>query len=302
MAKGLPRVEWPTLALIAGTYLIWTLAGAIIWPISPLAALGLMALATAMHSSLVHEVCHGHPTRSGMLNEALVSMNLGLIWPYRRFRSLHLRHHSNELLTDPFDDPESYYLAEFSFLRMPQWIKLVFRINNTMLGRVILGPVLGTVGLIAGDARLILGGDRDVARAWAIHLLAIVPVVLAVMLWFKIPLWLYLLAVVWPAHGIISVRTYAEHRWHEDPEGRSILVERTPLSVLFLNNNLHVVHHDQPQVPWYALPDVYRRDAAEWQARNGGYVYRNYWQLFRAHALRSKEPVVHPALGRGHRQ
>jgi fatty acid desaturase len=40
-----------------------------------------------------------------------VFLPIGLVWPFRRFKALHLRHHADERLTDPFDDPESYYLG-----------------------------------------------------------------------------------------------------------------------------------------------------------------------------------------------
>ena len=45
------------------------------------------------------------------INEAFVFLPIGLVWPYRRFKSIHLRHHADERLTDPLDDPESYYQA-----------------------------------------------------------------------------------------------------------------------------------------------------------------------------------------------
>ena len=35
-----------------------------------------------------------------------------------------------------------------------------------------------------------------------------------------------------------------------------IIEDRGPLSLLFLNNNYHVIHHIHPRVPWYKLPYV----------------------------------------------
>ena len=57
----------------------------------------------------MHEVLHGHPTRSGRVNEALVFLPIGIVWPFRRFKAIHLRHHADERLTDPFDDPYVSY-------------------------------------------------------------------------------------------------------------------------------------------------------------------------------------------------
>ena len=289
------KVEWPTVALTVVTYGVWFAAGVLLWPEYPFVTLIVMALATAQHSSLVHENLHGHPTRNRRLNEALVAINPGLIYPYRRYRETHLRHHNDARLTDPFEDPESYYKAAWRYRRMPGWLRAVLQANNTLIGRMVLGPILGGAGFMAGEARGIIADAPGARRAWALNLLGVSPVV-AALIWWGIPLWLYLLTVVWGSLALISIRTFAEHRWHETPNGRTIIVERSPLSILFLNNNLHIVHHKLPGAPWYRLPALYREKRSEWMAMNQGYVYPNYWALFRAHALRRKEPVEHPAL------
>ncbi|MCC5965346.1 MAG: fatty acid desaturase [Natronohydrobacter sp.] len=289
------RIEWPTVALIIACYGLWALAGALLWPGAPVVALAVMALMSALHSSLVHENLHGHPTRNRLVNEALVTLPLSLIYPYRRYRATHLAHHHDARLTDPIEDPESYYKAAWSHARMPRWLQGLLAVNNTMIGRILLGPVLGAAGFLAQEARLLRANAPGVRLAWGLHLVSLVPV--AALVWaFGIPFWLYGIAVVWPSLSLISIRTYAEHRWHDAPEGRTIIVERSPLSWLFLNNNLHIVHHQIPAAPWYALPRLYAERRDHWQALNHGYVYRSYWQLFRDHALRPKEPVVHPVL------
>lgn len=290
------RVEWITVCLIAGTYGGWVLAGLYVWPAFPALALTIMAILSGFHSSLVHECIHGHPTRKRWLNELLVFVNPSLIWPYRRFRTLHLRHHHDAHLTDPFEDPESYYRAQWQFRALPRWFRWVLRLNNTMMGRIILGPPLGTVGLIAGDIRAIANGDSRIRNDWILHIMGVVPVVLAVVWWFGIPLWLYLVTVCWGGLALISVRTFAEHRWFETVEGRTIIVEKTPLSLLFLNNNLHIVHHMHPSAPWYELPRLFRERRDFWIQFNGGYVFRNYTELFLRWGFRQKEWVDHPVL------
>ncbi len=290
------RVEWKTVGLIVAAYGIWAAAGLYLWPAWPALALIVMGIMAALHSSLVHECLHGHPTRKRWLNEALVTMNLSLVWPYRRFRTLHLRHHHDAHLTDPFEDPESYYRARWRFRSLPGVVRWLLRLNNTMVGRVILGPVLGAAGLIWGDMQAVRAGDRKILSDWAVHLVSLIPVVLAVTLWFGIPLWLYAITVVWGALGLISIRTFAEHRWADTVEGRTIIVERTPLSWLFLNNNLHIVHHMHPAAPWYELPGLFQAKRDFWVGFNGGYVFRNYWELFRRWGFRQKEWVDHPAL------
>lgn len=291
------KVEWPTVALTAVTYGLWVLAGAVLWPDHPIPALMVMTLATAQHSSLVHENLHGHPTRHRRLNEALVAINPGLIYPYRRYRETHLRHHHDARLTDPFEDPESYYQAAWRYRRMPGWLRAVLQVNNTLIGRMVLGPILGAAGFLTCESRGVASARPGLRRAWALNLLGILPII-AALIWWGIPVWLYLLTVVWGSFALISIRTFAEHRWHETPDGRTIIVEHSPLAILFLNNNLHIVHHKLPGAPWYRLPGLYREKRLEWMAMNQGYVYPNYWALFRAHALHRKEPVEHPVLHR----
>jgi len=290
----LARLEWPTLTLIAFCYGCWWLAGAWIYPAEPVAALAMMAVLTALHSSLTHECVHGHPTRSRLVNEVLMGLPLGIVYPYRRFKATHLAHHHDEWLTDPFEDPESYYNARWQYERMPRWLRAVLHVNNTLIGRMVLGPVLGAVGFFLSDAQALFEGKRGVRLAWALHLAGLVPLI-AILNWFGIPLWLYLVAVVWPGLSLIAIRTFAEHRWHDAPEGRTIIVERSPLGWLFLHNNLHIVHHTMPGVPWYRLPGIYAENPALWRAKNQHYVFPNYTRLFREYALRAKEPIVHPA-------
>lgn len=288
------RIEWPTVGLIALAYGGWAGAGFWLWPVAPPLALAVMAVLVGLHSSLVHECLHGHPTRHRLVNEGLMALPLYLLYPYRRYKATHLAHHADERLTDPFDDPESWYRARWQWQRMPGWLRAVLTVNNTMLGRVVIGPWLGALGFVASEWRLLRADARGVRLAWALHLpgaAAVVGLVWAM----GIPLWVYGLGVVWPSLSLIAIRTYAEHRWHHDPAGRTIIVERSPLAWLFLYNNLHIVHHSQPGVAWYRLPRLYAENRDHFRALNHGYWYPTYGAMFRAHALRPKEPVAHPA-------
>lgn len=287
--------EWPTLALIAATSAVWILLvgfygvlGA--WVVCPMAA-----VLVTLQSSLQHEVLHGHPTRNPAFNEALVYFPLGLFIPYRRFKSLHLRHHNNDRLTDPYDDPESSYLAWRDWKRLPAVIRFVLTVNNTLLGRLLIGPAVSLVGFYGAEIRKLCAGDRAVLRAWAHHLAGLVPVIFFVTVICAMPFWLYVFGIAYPAMSLLMLRTYAEHRAHENAEARSIVVEFCPVfSLLFLNNNLHVVHHAHPRAPWYRLPGIYRAARDEWRRRNEGYVFASYFDLARRYLFKVKEPVPHP--------
>ena len=108
------------------------------------------------------------------------------------------------------------------------------------------------------------------------------------------PFWAYLIAV-YIGHALIKIRTFLEHRAHDDAQGRTVIVEdRGPLAFLFLNNNLHVVHHAHPGVPWYRLPQLYGAARNGYLASNGGYRYGSYREVMRRHFWRAKDPVPHP--------
>jgi fatty acid desaturase len=70
---------------------------------------------------------------------------------------------------------------------------------------------------------------------------------------------------------------------------------------LFLNNNLHVVHHMHPGVPWYALPKLYRARRTEYLSKNQGYCFRTYGDVARQYLFRAKDPVPHPLYRDGQR-
>jgi fatty acid desaturase len=248
---------------------------------------------------LQHEALHGHPTRSPALNEALVALPLTLLIPYRRYRVLHLSHHANENITDPILDPESFYLTPAAWQRLSALMRWLLTVNNTLAGRLVVGPPLWAVRFVVGEAGAALAGVPGVRRAWAQHLLAAAPVVVWASWVCGMPLWLYGLGVVWPAFSLSMLRTFAEHRAHERVEARTLIVDDAPiLGFLFLNNNLHHLHHQRPGVPWYRLPGLYRAERLRLLAENGDYRYGGYLDLALQFLLRPKEPVAHPLINR----
>ena len=287
-------IEWPTLIVFTATYTLWAVGTALLWPISPVLAILATALAIAQYSSLTHEVLHGHPFRNQTLSEALVFPGITIYVPYLRFKDLHLQHHFDPALTDPYDDPESNFVDPALWARLPAFKKAVLRFNNTLFGRMLVGPAISFWALVKGDSALIRNGDSRVALGWALHL----PGVALVLGWLftlgTMPVWAYL-AAAYLAWSILKIRTYLEHRAHDAARARTVVIEsRGPLSLLFLNNNFHVVHHMHPGVAWYRLPGLYLSNREHYLRRNDGYLYRSYTEIFRAFLFRAKDPVPHP--------
>ncbi|MCT8159577.1 fatty acid desaturase [Pseudoruegeria sp. SHC-113] len=292
---GKGGVEWITLATLAGCYGAWALAIFCLADLSPLAAGLLAALAIALHSSLQHEALHGHPFRNATANAALVFPALGLFIPYARFRDTHLAHHRDAALTDPYDDPESYYLAPESWGRLCAIRRGLYTFNNTLFGRMLIGPALGQACFLITEVRAFRAGAPGIARAWGLHALSVALVLWAVS-FSALPLWAYALAA-YGGMSILKIRTFLEHQAHERARARTVIIEdRGPLAFLFLNNNLHVVHHMHPRVAWYRLPGLYRKHRAHYLRVNDGYRYNSYTEVLRRYAFRRKDPVIHPLI------
>ncbi|KIN63963.1 Fatty acid desaturase family protein [Sulfitobacter noctilucicola] len=292
-------VDWRTFSVLTGCLLVWGLALSMPQGWQAFSFV-LLVLSLTLHSSLSHELLHGIVVRSNRISTAIGLIQPGLFVPYLRFKEQHLAHHHDARLTDPYDDPESHYLDPAVWERVPFLLRLVLQMNNTLLGRMILGPAIGLAVFWTGDLRRIAKGDTKVLAHWVSHVPGVL-LVLGVVAWSEVSLWSYLLAC-YGALSVLRIRTFLEHRAHERASGRTVIIEDSgPLAFLFLNNNYHAVHHIHPQVAWYRLPSVYRARRAAFVARNQGYVYRSYGTIFAQYLLRAKDPVAHPLWRRGHK-
>ncbi|MDX1711529.1 MAG: fatty acid desaturase [Rhodovibrionaceae bacterium] len=291
-------VEWPTVLLLLAVY---GLFGLVTWlhAALPIVAVVLAGgLLTALHGSLQHEAIHGHPTPWAWVHRLLIFPSLWLWVPFETYRSSHLAHHRDERLTDPVDDPESFYMDPTVWRRMSRPARLFFTAHNTLLGRLLLGPWLCVYRVIAAAVPRLARGERDALVAWTLHGLSVALVLGWVIGLCGMPLWLYLLAFVYPGIALTLLRSFAEHRAHPKVGRRTAIVEAGALfSLLFLNNNLHVVHHAEPGVPWYRLPARYRAGRRRYLRQNGGYLFADgYLEIVWRYLLSAKEPPAHPCL------
>ncbi len=279
---------------MVAVYSVWALATGVVWQAFPVAGFVLTVLSIALFSSLQHEVLHGHPFANQRLNEALVFPALTLFVPYNRFRDLHLAHHHDPNLTDPYDDPESNFKDPSHWARMPGVLRWMYQMNNTLLGRILIGPGLSIWALGRDDLAAIRRGDAAVRQAWVLQAFGVAMVLAWLALVAAMPLWVYVLAAYF-GYGLLKIRTFLEHRAHEACRGRSVIIEdRGLMAFLFLNNNLHAVHHMHPATAWYDLPGKYAANRDHYLRRNDGYHYRNYAQIFWLYLLKAKDPVPHP--------
>ncbi len=287
-------IEWPTLSVALACFAGYGVVTLFTSQIGLWFAVPALALVLVLHASFQHEIVHGHPFRWQGANDALGFPALGLLIPYERFRDTHLAHHHDPSLTDPYEDPETNYIDPLVWNRMSKPVRAIYRFNNTLAGRMLVGPFLSMATFYRSDLRGLLRGDRAITRAYLLHGAGLVPVIVWAITMSTLPLWSYFLAC-YLAHAILRIRTYLEHRAHDHVGARTVVIEdRGLLAFLFLNNNFHIVHHTFPKVAWYRLPALYRATRQKFLGRNHGYRYRSYSEVVRHYLLRAKDPVAHP--------
>ncbi|CAN7376759.1 fatty acid desaturase [Phenylobacterium sp. LjRoot225] len=289
---GFPReIEAATLlvaALIYGGWIALTLNAT---RLPPLLVATLGGWLVAWHGSLQHETIHGHPTPSRRFNALLGFPPLNLWLPYARYRQLHLAHHATERLTAPDADPESRYVGPGDgALRCA-----AAQATSTLLGRLVIGPMFEIGGFLASEAQAAARGEPGVRRAWAIHLAAVALVSVWLVQACGVGPGQYLLLFVYPGAALSLLRSFAEHRADPNPERRIAIVEKAPvLGLLFLNNNLHAVHHAFPEASWRRLPGLYAQLRTELLRANGGLVYAGYAEVFARYLVKPHDVLVHP--------
>jgi len=288
-------MEWPTMALLVFVYGGWlgiTYFSSLLpwWIVAPVGA-----VLITWHSSLQHEILHGHPTKSRMVNRALATPPLSLWLPYELYRRSHLIHHRDERLTDPLDDPESYYWTRDHWHSLGMIGRAIVRFQTTLLGRLILGPAWNIGRFVGGEMAALLKGDHRHLGIWIRHLIGIALVLIWVTYIAQMSIWFYVFGLVYPGTSILLIRSFAEHRATNGISERTAIVENAPLlGPLFLFNNLHAAHHAEPMMPWYQIPAWYKENRDRLIRENHGLVYNGYIDVARRFLLKAHDRPEHP--------
>jgi fatty acid desaturase len=289
-------IEGPTWIVAATIYGGWIALA--VWHRSiPLAiALPLAVYLTAWHSSLQHETIHALRRFPRWVRTLLAIAPLGIWFPYAWYRAEHLRHHATHDLAGP-QDPESFYHEPAAWQKMSAPLRGMYLVNQTFAGRLILGPALQIGRIYGSELRRLLRGDRSNLRAWLGHVVLAGGVLWMLARYGVSPI-AYLALVAYPAASLSLVRSFAEHRHADAFHERTAIVEsRSALSLLFLNNNLHAVHHREPALPWFDLPRKYRTDRDRNRFREDPAPLRGYRSVARAWMWSPIDsPVANPVI------
>lgn len=293
--KSRSAIEWPTLLLavvIYGGWLVLTFfqAGLPWWIVTPLGAWLL-----AWQTSMQHEILHGHPTKWRWFNRLLGTPSLCLWLPYESYRVSHLVHHRDERLTDPFDDPETYYWTPQDWAQLSPVSSMIVRAQTTLLGRLLIGPLWIVPRFLISEIKGLLAGHRVQQVAWPRHVIASALVIFWLVAVCKMSLIYYVFGVIYPGASLMLLRSFAEHRAAENFKERTAIVENAGIfGWLFLYNNLHSVHHEEPMMPWYEYNGWYQQNRERLIKENGGLIYQGYGEVVRRYLLKSSSGPVHP--------
>ena len=272
--------------------LIWFNALLPWWVIMPVGAYLL-----AWHFSLQHEAIHAFRGVPAWLRFAAVFPPLGLWFPFPLYRKSHTTHHRDANLTIPGVDTESYYVRRADWERMSRIRRALLTFNQTMAGRLLVGPALRLWIMVTRESGRVRKGDYTHLPHWALHVVAV-----AALFWFisricGMPWWQYCLLVAYPGLSLGLLRAFTEHRAAEDSQERTASVESNVLfGIMYLYNNLHVAHHLKPTMPWYEIPSYYRANRVDLMKGNGHFVYRGYAQLAKSYFFVPVFSPVHPFL------
>lgn len=238
---------WPTVALAAVSLATWL--GAVVghmtgllptWLAAPLAF-----VAAYLTFTPVHEATHGNvggkqrPWLDVVVGWAAA---LPLLAPFPAFKTLHLRHHAKT--NHPDDDPD-YWVAGSGWRVLARCLSIVPHYYATYLG-----PLARTSRTAART--------RPVTIAFLI-LQALVLVGLA-LAGFGPTVALVLVVPSWLAVSLLAFCfDWLPHHPH-GVQGRYLDTRAMPskvLEVLLLGQNLHLVHHLWPSVPFYRYGAVF---------------------------------------------
>jgi fatty acid desaturase len=285
---------WIVAAVLYSSWvaLIWYNAVLPWWVIMPVGAYLL-----AWHFSLQHEAIHAFRGVPAWARFAAVFPPLGLWFPFPLYRKSHTTHHRDVHLTIPGVDTESYYVRRADWERMSKAHRALLTFNQTMAGRLLIGPPLRLWLLVLRETRRVREGDLSHLPHWGIHAVAV-----GLLFWFisgvcHMPWWQYCLLVAYPGLSLGLLRAFTEHRAAEDSQERTASVESNALfGLLYLYNNLHVVHHLKPTMAWYDIPAYYRANKTELMRMNGEFMYKGYAQLARHYLFVPVFSPIHPFL------
>lgn len=251
-------VQWinPTVVLTATLSFLWlcimsAAMAAYQLPAYFLAPLIVLQIAVNfMFFTVFHDGSHGSASKNRSLNELLMLPTwvalLGNPWFFRR---VHMRHHANTNV--PVKDPDH-------FTASPQLWKRILKSSILMV--------------YYHWYAYKMGGD------WKhkFHLVtsSLGPVLVVALAVFTPFTWPILLVWLFPAWAALALLSYFNTAWPHHPAQETSRYKLgsnqfVPWWAQFalLNQNLHLLHHVRPNLPWYRYPSYFRAHRDDFEAK-----------------------------------
>ena len=275
------RAEWRTLLVVAAVYGLTVLTVVRYEVLTPWLAIPMLGVLGAWHLSMQHEVLHGHPFKNQFLNDALGGIPVTLWIPYLAFKKDHHEHHLSDL-TNPALDNESYYVTQEQWDKAGKIRRAAWTANRTILFRMFVWTIVSTITYVLTVLKRAVRNEKSDRLAVALHIVGVVFVVYLVSL-SSMPLWQFALGTTYGGRILNAIRPFPEHKYQSGVETRTAMIMAGRfMSLLMLNNNLHVAHHEEPGVPWYRYDKLMQRVNAVQRARDAGVLYEGgYAEIFR---------------------
>ena len=289
------RWDGPTWLVVFVLYGSWALLIALHeqiawWVMAPLGG-----YLVAWHFSLQHEAIHSFRSAPVWLRWAVVMPPIGLWLPFPLYFASHRQHHRNVYLTEPGVDTESVYWRASDWAALSATRRSLLMMNQTLAGRVLLGPVLRLEKLVLRETERLRRGDFLHVKHWTVHIALVALLFVYISGVCGMPWWHYVLMFAWPGFCLGWVRPFIEHRYGELAEQRTAIIESNAFwSLLFLNNNYHAIHHRHPRLAWWRIPGYWRRHHERVLRDNGGFHFPGYAQVARRWLFKPVFRPVHP--------
>jgi fatty acid desaturase len=273
--------EWKTLGVIVAVYGLTVLTVVRYDVLTPWLAIPMLAVLGAWHLSMQHEVLHGHPFKSQFINDAIGSIPVTLWMPYFAFKKDHHEHHKSDL-TNPELDNESFYVTQEQWDNAGTIRRAAWTANRTILFRMFVWTIVSTISYVMLVLKRAARNEQGDRLAVVLHVIGVVAVVYLVSL-SSMPLWQFALGTVYGGRILNAIRPFPEHKYQNGVETKTAMIMAGPfMSLLMLNNNLHIAHHDDPKIPWYRVNELSKRVNAVERAREAGVLYEGgYAEVFR---------------------
>lgn len=252
-----PVVAWPTLLLSFGAVFLWMLSAALFHAQMITAGLALFLCFVASFAAFTpfHDAAHQSIARSHWINEVVGRIcALLLFGPFPAFRYVHLEHH--KYTNDPADDPDFWSGRGPTWLLPLRWLSQDFhyyyfvtlRRKERPAGELVESALTLLAIAVAVVIAMLSGHGWEVFLCWVL------------------PSRLALLALAFSFD-------YLPHRPHQvksadNPYLATRILLSPVLTVLFIYQNYHLIHHLFPGIPFY-------RYAKAWKLRREDLIARN---------------------------